>query len=136
MLQRIQSVWLLLASICSFATLRFPFYMGTDKTGIPSSTLDATDHFLLIIFTIAIGVTTLLTIFLFKNRGIQIKFIAGSMVLECVLIILYYNYSGQFTEGHFVLTSIFHLFILLFLFLAIRGIIHDNKIVKESNRLR
>ena len=130
MLQRIQSIWLLLASICSFATLKFPFYMGTDKTGVPSSTLEATDNFLLIIFTVAIGVTALLSIFLYKNRAMQIKF------MECVLIILYYNYSVQYAEGHFVLTSIFHLFILLFLFLAIRGIIRDNKIVRESNRLR
>jgi len=68
MLQRIQSIWLLLASICSFATLKFPFYMGTDKTGVPSSTLEATDNFLLIIFTVAIGVTALLSIFLYKNR--------------------------------------------------------------------
>lgn len=110
--------------------------MGTDKTGVPSSTLEATDNFLLIIFTVAIGVTALLSIFLYKNRAMQIKFIAGSMILECVLIILYYNYSVQYVEGHFVLTSIFHLFILLFLFLAIRGIIRDNKIVRESNRLR
>ena len=33
MIQRIQSVWLLLAAVCSFLTLKFEFYAGTDTTG-------------------------------------------------------------------------------------------------------
>ncbi|MFZ1529685.1 MAG: DUF4293 family protein [Ferruginibacter sp.] len=136
MLQRIQSIWLLLASALAFATLQFPFYMGTDPTGIPGSTLEAKDTMALLLPTIAIGVMTLLTIFLFKNRGLQVKFIAGALILECFLLFLYYRETQSYTGGQFVLTSILHFFILLFLFLAIRGVRKDEKIIKESNRIR
>lgn len=136
MLQRIQSIWLLLASALAFATLQFPFYMGTDATGIPGSTLNAKDGMLLLIPTISLGVMTLLTIFLYKNRALQLKFIAGAIIVECILLFLYYRQTQQYTGGHYVLTSILHLFILIFLFLAMRGVRTDEKIIRESNRIR
>ena len=136
MLQRIQSIWLLLASALAFATLQFPFYMGTDATGIPGSSLEAKDSMVLLLPTIAIGVMTLLTIFLFKNRGLQVKFIAAALILEAFLLFLYYRETQTYTGGQFVLTSILHVFILIFFFFSIRGVRKDEKIIKESNRIR
>ncbi|MBN8834038.1 MAG: hypothetical protein ABS68_11890 [Niastella sp. SCN 39-18] len=136
MLQRIQSLWLLLASACSFATLKLPFYMGIDKTGIPNSTLEATDSLELLVPTIALGVLSLLTIFLFKNRSLQIRFIILGILLEAVLLFLYYNQMQSYTDGQLVLTSIIHVFVFIFLILGLRGVLRDNKIIKESNRLR
>ena len=136
MLQRIQSLWLLLASACSFATLKLPFYMGIDKTGIPNSPLEATDSLELLVPTIALGVLSLLTIFLFKNRSLQIRFIILGILLEAVLLFLYYNQMQSYTDGQLVLTSIIHVFVFIFLILGLRGVLRDNKIIKESNRLR
>lgn len=136
MIQRIQSIWLLLAAICSFASLKLPFYSGTDATGIPSSTLEGTDSLLLICATLAVGIISLITIFLFKNRSTQIKLTLLAMIVEALLIFLYYDTSTKYLGGTYALTSILQPAVLLFLFLAFNGIRKDNKIIKESNRLR
>ena len=136
MIQRIQSIWLLLAALCSFAALKFPFFSGTNATGIPSSTLEGTDSLLLICVTLAVGIISLITIFLFNNRGTQIKLTLLAVLLEAVLIYLYYDASRKYLGGTYALTSILQPAILVFLFLAFNGIRKDNKIIKESNRLR
>lgn len=136
MLQRIQSVWLLLAAVCSFASLKFPFYSGTNAEGIPSDTLIGTDTLLLIIITLSVAIISLITIFLYNNRGLQMKLAALAMLLEGLLLYLYYQETTHYLAGTYALTSILQPAVLLFLFMAIGGIRKDNKIIKESNRLR
>ena len=46
MIQRIQSVWLLLATVCAFATFRFPYYSGTNAKLVPDAELTASGTFL------------------------------------------------------------------------------------------
>ncbi|MBL0145112.1 MAG: DUF4293 family protein [Chitinophagaceae bacterium] len=67
MLQRIQSVWLLLATVCSFLTIKFPFYSGTNSKGEASYQLVATENIYLLVLTIAIAVVLLITIFYTKT---------------------------------------------------------------------
>lgn len=138
MLQRVQSIWLLLASACAFISLKMPFYSGTNKAGITSYKLMGTENFYLMLLTIAIGVIALVSIFLFSNRTLQLRLAALAMVLEGLLIYLYYREVTTFiaATGTYALSSILHLLILVFLFLAIQGIRNDNKIIRESNRLR
>jgi hypothetical protein len=139
MLQRIQSIWLLLAAACAFAGLKFPFYSGTDKTGIPSSLLSGASKsapIYLLILTVAVGVIALITIFLFKNRSLQIRLCIANILLQAGLTYLYYHQSTLFTGGTFALTSILQPAVLLFLVLAIGGIRKDSKIIADSNRLR
>ncbi len=138
MLQRIQTIWLLLASACAFISLKVPFYSGTDSANIPSYRLMGTENFYLMLLTIAIGVIALFTIFLYSNRTLQLRLCLLGMLLEAGLIFLYYKQTTTFVAGTgtYSLTSILQLLILVFFFLAIRGINHDNKIIKDSNRLR
>jgi hypothetical protein len=42
----------------------------------------------------------------------------------------------SFITGTYALTSILQVLILVFLSLAIRGINHDNKLIRDSDRLR
>lgn len=136
MLQRIQSVWLLLASICVFAGLKLPFYSGTNKESIPSSLLNGMAPIYLLLLTVAISVIALVTIFLYKNRTLQLRFCLLAILLQAVLIYLYYHQSTFYTGGTFALTAILQPAALVFLFLAVTGIRKDNRIIKESNRLR
>ncbi len=136
MLQRMQSIWLLLASACAFLTLKLPTYSGTTPDGIPSSELMGMPNFLLTVVTVVIAVLCLISIFMYSNRKLQFRLCLLALVLEIILIILYYTEIKKYMEGTFSLTAIFHVGVILFLFLAARGINNDDNIIKESDRLR
>lgn len=136
MIQRIQTVWLLLASLCVFLTLKFSFYSGTlvfDNTYKP---LVATDSIPLMILTSALGTMIFITIFLFKKRTLQFRFCLLGILLEGLVIFLYYRQLGLYSKGTFDLWAVFHLLAVVFLILAMRGINKDSKIIKDSERLR
>src|SRR5438093_261709 len=99
MIQRIQSIWLLLASACAFISLKVPFYSGTNSTGITSYKLLGTENFYLMLLTIAIGVIALFNIFLYSNRKLQLRLCILGILLEGGLIFLYYKESTTFAAG-------------------------------------
>ena len=137
MIQRIQSIWLFLAAVCVFLTLKFSTYVGTNKDLIPSSFLNGIATLPLIFVTLAVGILTLITIFLYKNRKLQLRLTILAMLLEAGLIFLYYNEIQTFIgKGTFSITAILHVAVIFFLILAARGINSDNKLIKDSNRLR
>lgn len=136
MLQRIQTIWLLLASAAAFAGLKFPYYAGTNALGIPSYILKGTENIQLILVTTAVAVVALVTIFLYKNRKLQLRLCVAGIALEALIIFLYYTEIKNFLGGTYALTALLQGCIVLFLFLAARGISRDNKIIKESSRLR
>ena len=74
MIQRQQSLWLLLSAISSFLSFQLPFYNGTKKIDnlIASAELDAGSTFFLVVFTGASLIIALITIFLFKDRKLQL----------------------------------------------------------------
>ena len=90
----------------------------------------------LMLATAAIGIIALVCIFLYKNRKLQFRLTLLCIVLEALLIFLYYSKSKEFVNGAYALTALLQGCIVFFLFLAARGIRHDEKIVKDSNRLR
>ena len=137
MLQRIQSIWLLTASVFAFLTLKFSTYSGTNKKLIPSSFLTGTENLPMMLVTIAIGIIALVAIFLYNNRKLQIRLTVLAILLESVLIYLYYREIQLFVgKGAVSITALFHVLIILFLVLAARGISADEKLIKDSNRLR
>ncbi len=137
MIQRIQSIWLLLAAVCVFLTLKFSTYVGTNKDLIPSSFLNGIATLPLIFVTLATGIVALVTIFLYKNRKQQWWFTLLAGVLEVGLIFLYYREIQTYVgKGTFSITAILHGAVILFLILAARGISSDEKLIKDSNRLR
>jgi Domain of unknown function (DUF4293) len=136
MIQRIQSVWLLLASACAFATFKLPFYTGTDKTGVANAELIATHTIPIMITTIIIGALALLTIFLFKKRPLQLRLCVVGILLEAILIFLYYRETSNLTNGTYALYSLLHSLVVIFFFLAARGISSDQKLIRGSDRLR
>ncbi|MBC7934264.1 MAG: DUF4293 family protein [Rhizobacter sp.] len=136
MLQRIQSIWLLLAAACAFLSFQFPFYTGTNAELVPSAILYGRTTLPIILATAAIGITALICIFLYKNRKLQLRLTVLCIALEALLIFLYYSQVKTFTGGTYALTALLQGCVVFFLFLAARGINHDSKIIKDSNRLR
>ena len=137
MIQRIQTIWLLLAAICAFLTIRFSIYSGTDINNVPYEKLTAaTGGFLILAITILIGVIAGVAIFMFKNRSTQLWLCAAGLLAEFLLIFLYYRKITSFAQGTLSLTAMLHIGIILLFILAFRGIYKDEKLVKESDRLR
>jgi hypothetical protein len=139
MIQRIQTLWLLLAAIFAFLGFKFSFYSGAIvETGSPETYAKVTGitSIPLIIVTTAVGVLALIAIFLYKNRSLQLKLSIGGVALQAVLLFLYYSEISQFVRGTFSLTAILQALVPIFFLLAAKGISNDEKIIKESNRLR
>lgn len=139
MLQRIQTIWLFLAALCAILGFQFAFYSGTiSENGIVNGfkKLTATSNVMLIIATTAVAIVALLAIFLYKNRKLQFRLCMAGILLEGILIFLYYTEVKKFTAGDYSLTALLQACTLLFFMMAARGISNDEKIIKESSRLR
>ena len=136
MIQRIQSVWLLVVTILIFLTLKVSFYSGTYLPDNQYHQLNATENILLMITTIALGVLSLITIFLYKTRVIQLRLCIVGILLDMLLIFFYFKAMQQFTNGEFAITSALHIAIIIALVLAANGINKDEKLIKDSDRLR
>lgn|SRR5690606_4648669 len=157
MIQRIQSVWLFLASATVFALFLFPYLQYADLAGIGQA-LKVTGKYhgfegqaireelflLQTIATVLLGVFPLFIIFKFKNRKLQLQLI----VLEVVLIILFglwlytaastaLTEANQFLSARNVGVGFFLLPIaIVFLLMAMGGIRKDEKLIKSADRLR
>ena len=136
MIQRIQSIWLLIASLVTFLTLKLSFYSGTYLPDNLYHQLNGTQNMGLMIATIALGVLTLITVFLFKNRVTQLWLCIVAILLDLLLIFLYYQQTKDFSRGDYAFTAVLHIVIIAALVLAARGINSDEKLIKDSNRLR
>jgi uncharacterized protein DUF4293 len=134
MIQRIQTIWLLLAAIAASATLKLPYYTGI--LGAKPAQIVATDGLIITLVTAAIVFTALIAIFLFNTRKLQLRFCLLGILLEIGLLYLYYRRTSVYLSGQYTIWSIFHLLVLFFFFLASRGIRKDEKLIKESDRLR
>jgi magnesium-transporting ATPase (P-type) len=137
MIQRIQSVWLLLAATCAALSFKLPFYIG-DLANEKTHQLTATDNFLIIVVTAVVMVLSLVIIFLFKKRIVQLRLSILGILLEALLIFLYYMEVRKFTPGSgtYAITALLHGAVIFFLFLAAKNINKDEKMVKDSDRLR
>ena len=137
MIQRIQSIWLLLAAVCVFLTLTLSTYFGTNKDLIHSSFLNGLDTLPLIFATLATGIVALISIFLYKNRKQQLRFTLVGLVLQLILMFLYYREIETYVgKGNFSISAVLHIAVLLFFILAAQGIRSDDKLIRDSNRLR
>lgn len=136
MIQRIQSIWLLLAAACAFAGLKLSFYSGNKLNDPLLYELNATSTTLLMIGTIAVGALALISIFLFKQRTTQRWLCILGLLVQAALIFVYYNETTNFVKGNYSLTALLQAIVLLAFVFAIRGINKDSKLLKESDRLR
>ncbi len=136
MIQRIQTIWLLLAALAIFLTIRIPFYSGTDSVSLEFRELTGTTSLIILILSSAIGTCSVISIFFFKNRKVQMRLVLLCIVIECLVLYLYIRQVALFDKGNLAIGSFLHPIIIIFLILAAIGIYKDSKLIKESNRLR
>ena len=140
MLQRLQTIWLLIASLLAFATLKLSFFSGNLVVDNVKQfqRFTAMNSMLLMILTVAVAISSLITIFLFKDRKLQLKIALAVFCMSLLNLLLYYLQTKKYipTEWTIDLTSVFASAIPFFLLFAISGIYKDQKLVKSLDRLR
>jgi Domain of unknown function (DUF4293) len=138
MIQRLQTIWLLLAAVFAAVTFRFPFYTGERLVGTIASTvdLDARTNIWLSILTVLAGALAFVTIFLFHDRKLQLKLCYLGIFITLVLLVVYFLEMTHFTKGSVALWCLFYFGILAFYILAARGIWKDEKLIRSMDRLR
>ena len=155
MLQRIQSIYLLLASLVIFALFLFPLVHNVYVNGIPSI-IKVTGIFqdvngiqahietfvTLIAATAVVAILPLILIFLYKNRKQQ-------TLLCYVYIFLMFGYSfwiaqsvktvtggAQLNTNNFGIGALLSSINIVLIILAAKAIQRDEKLVKSADRLR
>jgi hypothetical protein len=122
MIQRIQTIWLFLAAVCIFLTMNFSTYVGADASAVMQM-IKGTSNKFLVITTSMVGVVSKITLV--------------ALLIEFVLAFLYYREIIKLTgNGAFAITAILHIAVVIFLLLAVRSINNDEKLIKDSSRLR
>lgn len=141
MIQRIQTLWFLLVAVCGFAMTKMPLFSAT----LPNNTtrdMIATENLLLFAVVIILSVMALFSIFLFKNRPLQLKLAIVGIIASIGMIALEVYEIGQFkttnaiVSGTYQLGGLLPIFMLIFFFLAARGVRKDQQLVKSLDRLR
>ncbi len=140
MIQRVQTIWLLLACISACLSIKFPFYTGHLITDSLNSLtpLNAFSFIPIGTLTLISGAGSLITIFLFKNRKRQMMITMGNLILSIIIIALYFlEIKENYRELNIpLITCVFVFIVPIFVFLAFRGIYKDNRLVRSVDRLR
>ena len=138
MIQRQQTLWLFLSTICAFLSYKLPFFSGT-KEGVKNLTekaiLDGGSNFFLLILTGLSLVLSLIIIFMYKDRKLQLKLCIAGIIISIVLLVIYFNEIRKLS-GSISLSAVFVFAMLAGYVMAARGIWKDEKLVKSLDKLR
>ncbi|MBP9213193.1 MAG: DUF4293 domain-containing protein [Chitinophagaceae bacterium] len=140
MLQRIQTIWLLAASAAAFITLKLSFFSGNKYVDNIKTfeELNGMSHVILMILTVALAVASLIIIFLYKDRKLQLKLTIAAFALSLLNLFVYYLQIKKFipAEGKISITAIVAIIIPALILLAARAIWKDEQLIKSVDRLR
>ena len=139
MIQRLQTIWLLIAAVCAILTYDLAFYSGVklSENNIKQFVeLNALADVIIMVLTGLVALICLVSMFLFKNRKMQLRLTIVALLASIANLVIYFKETAEFTDGNILLTSIFSFIIPFFLVMAARGIYQDEKLVKSMDRLR
>ena len=140
MIQRQQTLWLLLATAAAVLTFMFPFATGEEivqKTSMKQTAeIIAGNNFFTLILSIAsIGISTV-TIFMFKDRKLQIKLCLLGLLVSVLVLVLYFMGMKKLISSTPALWAILPVAVIAGYFMAFRNIRKDEKLVKSLDKLR
>lgn len=141
MIQRIQTIWLLLAAIAGLMVTKVPLYAGT-LAGEVMKKRFAAESLLLLAVAIIAALSALIAVFLFKNRSAQLKLTILGILASVVFIALEVMQAQAFEKSSGILKvsylwgALLPVAMIVFFILAAVNIRKDNKLVKSLNRLR
>lgn len=140
MIQRQQTLWLLLAIIAGVLCFMFPFATGEEivagTTMRQRQELVAGEDFYILILLIASVGLAAITIFLYQDRKLQIKLCLLGILLSLGTIIRYVIVMNKMLTPTPALWCILPVLVMLGFFLAFRNTRKDERLVKSLDKLR
>ena len=144
MIQRLQSVFLLLAAVCFGLEFKLPFASSNQAAeGLFSDQVyDISDHIVLQGLTIIGTVLCLGLILLYRNRALQRRLsylaITVAIILPVIAILIYSNQTAQLSDIEIYDQAGLYLPLgmVVFIALALRFIKKDDRLVRSMDRLR
>jgi hypothetical protein len=133
MIQRIQSIYLLLASAAAFMVLRLPFYYTPAPTPFE---IRGSDNMTTLISLAFSACLSFITIFLYGNRMLQLKVVIVNFLLSALIGFFIYKIVIANPGGGFTLPSLALFLIPLLQILSMYKIYKDEQLVKSTDRLR
>ena len=145
MIQRKQTIWLLVASLLSVCLFYFDLYRVHVMVNNADTVMSVRvgNDYLLLLVALVTAVLPFIDIFLFKNRKRQRNLAALSIVLNIAFIALmiwkisnFNNQNPTATDHTYWVGAVIPVISIIFLIMAINGIRKDQKLVKSLDRLR
>lgn len=131
MIQRIQSIYLLVAAI-SMSLISFKVTVYT----LNETLFMAQDDTKMFILTIVGAIFSLLGLFMFKNRKFQMKLIRLTVLIQMIIgvrIFMLFNKFEVVLNNSFLFLMVFTLIALI---MAYRGVKKDDDLVRSVDRIR
>jgi hypothetical protein len=143
MIQRIQSVWLLLSALIVVLLSRLPVYVGNLADGTQKELMTAERLHMMIVALLLI-IIPIIAIFLFKNRSGQKQLIWVHILLNLLMLLFFYIAKGAFLDGQqpefassrYGIAVIIPVLSIILDILAYRGIRADEKLIKAADKFR
>lgn len=145
MIQRIQTLFLIIAAAAFGLLFVFPFASSTTSAGelFGDGLYNLNDHVILLVLAILGIVVSLANIFLFKNRPLQVRLsyliVVFAVLLAFVATFFFMGESEQMAETQVINDQAgmyMPILAIIFGILASVFINKDEKLVKSSDRLR
>jgi hypothetical protein len=149
MIQRIQSLFLLLAAVAGGVMGSFDLWKATFTRGATPvvETFNATSSYLIFTVLMLSTILSFVCIFLYKKRKLQFRLTVLNMLLAVGILVLIYfgvqNTANALVAGgavnlraNYLLPAFLPVVMVVCLFLAARGIYKDEKLIKSLDRLR
>ena len=133
MIQRIQTIWLLLASAAAFFILRFPFYYTPTPQALE---INCSNQYSTLISLAFSACLSFITIFLYGNRMLQLKVVLVNFLLSVLIGFFIYKVVIEHPGGGFTLPAAALFLIPILQIMAVIRIYKDERMVKASDRLR
>jgi hypothetical protein len=152
MIQRIQTIYLVIVLILTSLMFLLPYgeiligndiysfnFMHVSCPGKINAGYNQEITFIGITLALA-DIISLATIFSYKKRPLQIKLCIGGILLQASILTIIYIYvfrlSAVLTTISYELTVFFPFLSVIFLFLAIKAIKKDEKLIRSIDRIR
>ena len=133
MIQRIQTIWLLLASAAAFSVLRFPFYYTPTPFALE---INGSAQYSTLISLAFSACLSFITIFLYGNRMLQLKVVIINFLLSVLVGYFVYKIVIANPGGGFTLPSLALFIIPVLQIMAMVNIYKDEMKVKSADRIR